>query len=187
MKEDEILKAKKNSDDYLVEFIRAVVCEYYKMPELEFMEHVRSRKRKYCFLRQIIFLLIHENSEMTLMDISKIFGNHHATTIHGMRTIKELCEWDKKLNAQLQELREIVTLKSKAQGMNMNLDDDFYYIDLDEITSLKITRKKSMILTGFTKDEIDRMMTNLPKETQRREHNKTRMYILESKQNKTQE
>ena len=87
--------------------------------------------------------------------IGNYFNKDHATVIHSNTVIKNYLDWDKDLRTQVEELQNVIRLKGKATMEGFSLDNDFYYIDLNNYSSFKNENGKAIILTGYTQEEIE--------------------------------
>ncbi len=80
-----------------------VVCDYYNI-DTEYVSN-KNRLRKYAIPRFICMFLIKEKTNLTLSEIGRLFNRDHATTIHAIRKVKDLIEFDKQLKQELWEIK----------------------------------------------------------------------------------
>lgn len=123
--------------------------------------------------------LIMNNSKISTTDLGQKFGCDHSTVIHSTKTIKNYIAWDKELLKELEDLQKLINLKSKAMLNNLDLEKDFYYIDMNKITSFKLAPEKAILMVGFTEEETMRMKQLFFRDAEAKEHDNTGMYILE--------
>lgn len=168
---------RKQYNERLVEFVKAVVCAYYGKDISTFSN--KSRKAICVKIRQVSMYLIMNNSKISTTDLGQKFGCDHSTVIHSTKTIKNYIAWDKELLKELEDLQKLINLKSKAMLNNLDLEKDFYYIDMNKITSFKLAPEKAILMVGFTEEETMRMKQLFFRDAEAKEHDNTGMYILE--------
>jgi hypothetical protein len=177
----------------LINFCKEVVCRYYGK-EASYLD-TPSRKHEYVKVRQVCMYMIRNIFKVGYNRMVIDFKKDHATIIYSVKTIQGFLEYDKDLQKEINDLHKILKLKSNANINNIDLENDFYYIDMNNINSVKLTPQKSIIFAGFTQEEISRMnlidtkdnfqWLNTPDNI--KEHFNTALYILESKQPKDTE
>lgn len=175
-------------DSLLIKFCKEVVCRYYGK-ESSYLDFT-SRKHEYVKVRQVCMYLIRKTFKIGYNKMGNDFKKDHATIIYSVKTIEGFLEYDKDLQKEINDLDKILKLKSNANINKLDLENDFYYIDMNNINTVKITPQKSIIFTGFTSEEISRMNLIDSKDNFQwlsnpeniKEHNNTALYILEDKQ-----
>lgn len=186
------LKKFSNSEDsketMQINFCKEVVCRYYGK-EISYLDTF-SRKHEFVKVRQVCMYMIRKTFKIGFNKIGNYFNKNHATVIHAVNNINGFLEYDKDLQKEINDIDTILRLKSSANNKKIDLENDFYYIDMNNVSTVKITPQKSIIFTGFTKEEINRMnlfdtkdnfnWLNNPDNI--REHFNTSLYILEEKQ-----
>jgi len=70
--------------------IERAVCKVYKCSLEELKVYGKCRKRELVEPRQLITALSHTLARNSLRIAGSIFGNHHATALHSVRTVKNL-------------------------------------------------------------------------------------------------
>lgn len=173
-----ILGSRKTNQDSAMQFIKEVVARYYGM-DVSCFDMNRIRKKELVKVRQVSMFLIAKNIKVSLVDIGKHFGKDHSTVIHARRTIENYLSWDKDLQREVSELENAIRVKVSVKEGSFNLENDFYYIDLNNISSLKVSKTKSIILSGFTDEEVKRISQMFKSVPEQRKHKNTGMYILE--------
>lgn len=92
---------KKMQEDVTVidEKIIKIVSEHFFLPDIE----RKTRKREYVEARQIVYLLQkHYNAaNFTLERVGRLLNQDHATVLHGIKTMEDLCEIDKHMYSQV--------------------------------------------------------------------------------------
>lgn len=167
-------------ENSLVEFVKQVVGKYYDVdPKLL---EIKTRKREVVLARQVCMYLIVKNSKISLKMIGNYFNKDHATVIHSNTVIKNYLDWDKDLRTQVEELQNVIRLKGKATMEGFSLDNDFYYIDLNNYSSFKTESRKSIILAGYTTEEIEEFKNRNGISVIERKHENTGMYVLDKQQ-----
>lgn len=181
IEKDILSDSKTAADSAFIEFIKQIVCNYYKQ-DITLLE-AKTRKREIIKCRQISMYLIAKNSKISLDKIGNKFNKGHCTVIHSKKLIASYLEWDRELKMEIEELQNVVKLKNKFITGNLNLDRDLYFIDLNEFSSVRFPNGKSIILTGFTDEEVKKFdfTREIAQATDGRKHTKTGMYVLEKK------
>lgn len=177
----------------LIKFCKEVVCRYYGK-DSTYLD-ISSRKHEYVKVRQVCMYMIRNIFKVGYNRIGIDFNKDHATIMYSVKTIEGFLEYDKDLQKEINDLHKIIKLKSNANINNIDLENDFYYIDMNNISSVKITPQKAIVFKGFSKEEISRISVvdkqgnfhwlNNPDNI--KEHFNTALYILESKQLKDKE
>lgn len=181
-KEDErfFTDSKKVVDGKLMDFIVKLVQNYYKVDE----DYFRRKTRKYeiVFPRQVAMYLIRKNTKLSLYSIGEKFGNkNHATIINGVKRIKGYIQVDKKVKEQVNDIQYTISLKSKSAIDGSNLNESFYYINLNHFESLRLKEEKSILFAGFSDQELEQLKSLFIGIEEFRNHNNTGMYILEKR------
>lgn len=175
---DKILKDSVSSyNAMLCQFVKEMVCTYYGVNSEALKQN--SRKKEMVKCKQISMYLIKKHSNMSLESIGKEFGKNHATVIYSIKTISNYLEWDRDLVNEVDELEKIVILKSNAMINNFSIDKNFYYIDLNAFTSIKIDENKAILFAGYSEDEVNTIVEVLKIKANYKRHTNKGMYILE--------
>ena len=99
----------------ITDIAKDVVCEYYKLDPI--LLYSKTRKREIVWARQVAMKLAKENSSLSFKDIAYNIGKKdHATCIHSMKTVNNLCETDKKLMLEFEEIKLIFLNKIPKQS-----------------------------------------------------------------------
>ena len=170
-----------------MEFIITSVQSYFNVSEDYYLR--RSRKYEILLPRQIAMYLVRKYTNKTsLKDIGEKFGGkNHATILNAIRRIKDYMDVDKELKNQVADIEKIIKFKNKAVTENMNLNKDYYYIDLNNFISMKVLGEKSIILSGFTDDEVSDFSQTIKALIETKQHDNTGMYILEKREENGEE
>ncbi|MDR0893840.1 MAG: chromosomal replication initiator protein DnaA [Prevotellaceae bacterium] len=92
--------AKSENKVITVDDIINAVCKHFSLDIAAI--HTASRKREMVQARQIAMYLAKNNTDLSTSKIGTLIGNRdHATVLHACRTIKNLREVDKGLNAEI--------------------------------------------------------------------------------------
>jgi hypothetical protein len=179
-REEIITNSKQVVETQIMEFILDIVQSYFNVGE----DYYRRRTRKYDIVlpRQIAMYLIRKHTSLSLSDIGVKFGNKdHATVLHGVRKVKGYMDVDRDIKNKVNDIDKIVKFKNKAVAENINLNKDYYYIDLSNFVSMKMLGDKSIILSGFSDDEVSDFAQSMKAVIELKEHENTGMYILEKR------
>lgn len=141
----------------------------------------KTRKREYVYARQIAMTLLSKHTRFSLTDIGNMFnGKDHATVIHAKKTLRNLIDTNRSIKEEVSLVESLVLSKMNLITRKKNENPNFYYINLDNYTSVKLNDEKAIILTGFSYHEINELLKHLNFENSKQvEHIKTGEYILE--------
>lgn len=186
-KREEILtNSKQVIELQVMEFILDIVQNYFNVQEDYFL--LKTRRYDIVLPRQIAMYLIRKHTTLSLSDIGIKFGNKdHATVLHGVKKVKDYIQVDKVLRRKVNDIDKMITFKSQTVSDNLLSSKDYYYIDLTNFNSIKIEDKKSIILTGFSEEEISNFTESLNLVIEVKKHENTGMYILEKREKNGEE
>ena len=77
-------------------FERLVAREIEKAMGVHPLSSTAYRKREYVESRQLFLTMMHNHTKRSLASIGSIVGKDHATVLHSVKTINNLCDTDKK-------------------------------------------------------------------------------------------
>jgi hypothetical protein len=142
---------------------------------------VTTRKREYVYARQIAMTLIGKHTRFSLGKIGQMFGGKdHATVLHSKRTICDLMETSKAIKAEVLQIEKTILYKVKVISQKQTANEEYYYINFDNYTSIKYADDKGIILTGFSSNETDAILQVInEKFIDKMNHKNTGHYILE--------
>lgn len=167
-------------NDRVISYIIKVVGNYYGLDQSYSV--VKSRNRELVVARQVAMYFSHKYTDATLAFISDHFnGKNHATILHAIKQVTNLCETDKEYKKQIKELKNIIEINAKSVEANIDLNESFYYINFNDFHSIKFNNHKGILLSGFSDEEIDQLLHILKNVKETRKHENTGMYILEEK------
>ena len=72
-----------------------IICDDMELDFETAMFMIDKRTRKYKDSRQVYFYIKKITTNETLMEIASFFDKHHASVLHGIKTISGLLEYDK--------------------------------------------------------------------------------------------
>jgi len=185
-----IYTSTKKNDEALVEFIKIIISNKYGFTIHDCKS--KSRRRPDVMFRHICMYMIYKNTSLSLALVGRHFNRDHSTVVHSNRVINNHLFWDKKLQAEIEEIQQTIT--AKCQTMNFDLNEEFYYVELNDINSIKLTQNKSIILSGFNSRQIgyianklftDKDFIKMGEFQETQAHKNTGMYILEKRNKKT--
>lgn len=161
------------------EFIKTVVTDFYGV-EVDKINS-KNRKREVVKVRQVGMYLMFVNTTMGPSKIASLYKKDHATALHAYKVIDGYLTWDKDLITEVDKLQKKIEVKTKVLMKGLDLDKDYYYIDLVTFSSLKLENGKAIILHGFTNDEINEFKNLNTIQCTTRKHDNTQLYVLEKK------
>lgn len=71
----------------------------------------RDRRRSTVDVRSMVMLLYYNRARVTLTEVGKMFNLHHATVIHSMRLVRDLCDTSREYRGAFQRLKTKVQEK----------------------------------------------------------------------------
>jgi len=142
---------------------------------------LKTRKREYAYARQVAMTLIGKHTKFSLGKIGDMFGGRdHATVLHSKRTICNLMEISKKIKNEVLQIEKTILYKVKLISQKQTENEEYYYINFDNYTSVKYADNKGIILTGFSFNETDAILKAInEKYIETMHHKNTGHYILE--------
>ena len=164
-------------ENQLVDFIKQVVCTYYKVDIEQLL--TTTRLRLVVKARQVVMYLLCVNSKIPKVNIAKRFNKDHSTVIHSKKTIEGYLEWDKELSKEVNELQNLIIMKAKSYVNSLNVEEDFYFIDLNNFHSLRCNERKAIILVGYSEEEVNEFSITQNLKKVFKKHKNKGLYILE--------
>lgn len=166
----------------IAEMVKIVVCNYYNLPLTVFQS--KSRKREVIICKQtVVYFLRKQLPKATLKHIGMETGYDHATVLHCLKTTQNLIDTDKKTEYDIREMGKMLSMNQDALTME-DISERYYFVNMDECISIKMSDGKAMILVGYNMDEASSIVANNP-ETMSSilpvPHKNTKLFILEKK------
>ena len=164
----------------LLDYTTRIVCKYYNIEPDEMKS--KTRKREICFPRQVAMYLLKKHTNLSLASIGEYFnGKDHATVLHACRTVKNLMDCDKNVKDEVNRLNKTIRIKANEIKRQIDLDSEFYYVDFNDYTSIKVQDNKGLMIAGFSDMEMQKIMDVIKGIVEIRSHENTGFYILEDK------
>jgi hypothetical protein len=165
-------------------FIKDVVAAYYKTDKEVY--NSKTRRAELLKVKQIAIYLCAMNFRMNTVQLGKFFGYDHSTIVYTKKKYDGYLEWDNELRKEIEEIQNILKFKVVDE---LKLEQEYYYVPLNEFASIKLGNGKSIILKGFTDNELQaikfidsRNGGSFTEEKIRiRKHINQKFYILEKK------
>ena len=111
------------------ELIIKIVKDYFKVTEEEL--RCKSRDAEYVQPRQIIFFFCKEYTNLSLTKIACLCNRKtHADALHGIKTVKNQIDTDRKYRKIINEIRREIRLSDESPEMFMHND----YFPMKEFT-----------------------------------------------------
>jgi len=184
-----------NAKGRIIDFTKDIVANYYGMDTKDCFS-TKTRKREIIQVRHVAIYLIMTNVKTSTTSLGREFNYDHATIIHAVKKISGYLTWDVELKREIAEMQNLIKLKALAVTKGMDINNDFYFIDMNNFHSIKLSTKKAIILVGFDESEIKSFQfaqvmeggghtspwQRLPEEE--REHKGTGMYVMEKREDK---
>ncbi len=86
-----------------IETIEDIVCEHQGRNKE--VLHMTTRKREIVQCRQLVYFFVKDYIVKSLTNIGAYFNQDHATVIHGINTIAALCENNKQMKQDVDEIK----------------------------------------------------------------------------------
>lgn len=175
-----------------VEFIKDIVASFYNISPREAF-NTKSRKSEVILVKHVAIYFIKKFVNLSAMNIGAHFDYDHATIIHALKKINNYLEWDKDFQNELNEISCLIEHKKIEIEGKIDLENDYYYISLNNVRSAKLGGQKAVIFTsGFTAEDLRHIKmidTRTGKEIMSegfefRTHKDKKLYILEKKYEK---
>jgi hypothetical protein len=171
-------------DEAITEFIKIIVSDHYGFGVSDLL--IKTRKRKNVMCRHVCMYLIYKNTGLSLTKVGQHFQKDHTTVVHSIKVITDLMFWDKKLNTEVVSFTK--TIHSKINSLKLDLHDDFYYVDMNDVHSIKFDENKSICFSGFSEEDIYKLKQHIVNFNmfsnqliEQKKHTNTGLYILEKR------
>lgn len=165
-----------------ISFMKEIVSGYYKRPISEYES--KSRKREIIKMKYVTIWLIVKKfkKQISLVDIGKFMNYDHASIIHANKQIENYLCFDYELKKELEDLSAIVENSLMVIDGMADINDDYDYIALENCFAVKDDKSKSIVFSGYKKEEVLRVLNLLEMtEMQIMEFQKTGMYLIKKK------
>jgi hypothetical protein len=166
------------NDTKMMDYIIHLTREYFAMPNNYYLN--RDKRNPMVFARQMAMYLIRKHTKLPLLTIGNKFKMHHSTIIHGIRKIEDFLAVDKKVNNQISTLERILKYQSDDILKMIRDNQDLYFIDLSNCSSVRISDEKYIVMVGMTDFEKKMYAYKLKAEGDIVDHKTSGMYLLET-------
>lgn len=173
--------------DKSINFIKDVVCSYYNLDNEIYTS--RSRRSDIIKAKHIAVFIAKKQLSLTLTDIGQYFKFDHSNIVYIEKKIEGYIQFDPRLRREVEEIQNILRFKATEA---LRLEQEYYYIPLNEFTSIK-KDGKAIVLKGFSEDELNSIefinkRTGKPfftEDLEKRRHTNQNFYILEKLKNQS--
>jgi Bacterial dnaA protein helix-turn-helix len=145
----------------LIKFIKEIVADYQGRPMSDYERN--SRKTEVIKVKHTaVYFIMKCVPKVTLAECGSHFagakGNtyDHATVLHCVKKFTDHLTWDKALRSEFKELEMII--KNKVGSTTLDLDNDYYYFDMNNFCSAKHSDSRVIMVTGFSPEEMENMV-----------------------------
>lgn len=170
-----------NAERFL-ESVITLVAMNYDLPLSAFTS--KSRKRNLVVAKQMVCTIVKEvNPIIPLNQIANALNQHHSTIIHSIKTLRTLMDSDVNVAQTYQLLRD--TAMNECLNPVDGQNERYYMVNLNDCYSIRISDRKSVVLSGFTQEEAEMIGAvcsendNLLKPVK---HTNTGIFIFEEKE-----
>jgi hypothetical protein len=159
----------------ILDIISKVTSAYYKE---EFNKVIsKLRKIEVVKVRQIISYIARDTHKISYRVIGEYFGQNEFAAMYSCRSLAKLLLQDDDL------LREVNLLKRRmfvSTGIlnSEYLNQDYYIIDMNDCVSIKLKDNRSIVLSGFTEEEVKAYIEGNNIRTKPQIHKNTGIYML---------
>lgn len=157
------------------------VINHYKLIDDEIFKV--TRKREIVFSRQVAMYFLKKYTVLSLAEIGKIFnGKDHATVLYSAKTVENLMQSDKNIKQDIKLLKDEIDIQLNAlYQIKTPANNKYYFVDLNNFVSIKIDNERSFIISGYSDDQVDEIVSKLGlQEYKARKHVNKKQYIIES-------
>ena len=163
-----------------IDFIKEIVAIYL---EVDFDEYKNPRRFPHIVkLKHYATYFSKRNTIATEEQLMICFGyKNHASVSKLMTKIENLLKWNKQTQKEIKEIATIIQLRGLSLKNNIKTNQ-YYFINMNNFTSLRENSEKSLIFVGYNSEEIEKVkkLLNLPKDNiEVRVHKNTSKFIIE--------
>jgi len=140
-----------------VAFIKDVVAKYYNLEPSIYESKKRLQHIVKC--KHIAVYLTGEFLNLKLKETAGYFWCDHATVVHAQHKITNHLSYDKELKKEIFELTEIIKNRnSELIDSALDIYKNSYFIDLSDVISMKLSKRKAVVFIGFSDDDVDNVV-----------------------------
>lgn len=162
----------------VIDFIKSVVCNFYH--ESEEVYDIKTRRTEMVRIRHTAIYLCSINLKIGPSELSRHFNCNHSSVVHTLKKIRGYIEFDREFKKEIKEIQHIVTHRGKMVGGTMNLDADYYYINLNDTTTLRLPDGGAIAFSEVSKEQIEVIRVILNATELPIKHENTGLYILKN-------
>jgi len=171
---------RKRIDENIVNYILTIIQIYCDLQYDYYFN--KSRKEELVKARHLAMYFAKEYTETSLKKLGKKFNKDHSTIIHGINRIKNGIKYEPDVSKDVKNIKKIIHTRISAMLGDVDIEEQYYYIDLNYIYSIKIDNTKSIILNGFNEEEANAFIQSFKNvKEELKEHQNTGIYILEKR------
>jgi len=168
-------------DNNIFEYLLQVV-QFYLELDADYYYN-KSRLPQIVKARHLVMYFTKKHTKMSFNEIGFKFSKDHSTIIHGVNRIKNGIKFEKGIKDDVENIDKLIKTKVSDGLGEVNIDEEYYHIDLNNIYSIKMNTEKSIILKGFNDFEFNEFIQKLKDIKEFKEHINTGIYILEKREN----
>ena len=171
---------RKRIDENIVNYILTIIQIYSDLKYDYYFK--KSRKVELVKARHLAMYFAKEYTEISLKKLGRKFNKDHSTIIHGINRIKNGIKYEPDVSKDVKNIKKIIHTRISAMLGDVDIEEQYYYIDLNSIYSIKIDNTKSIILNGFNEEEANAFIQSFKNvKEELKEHQNTGIYILEKR------
>ena len=171
------LNQRKAYNKRMIDLISNIVCIYYNQPA-ESMQS-KSRKTELVHLRHTVAYMSYRFLDIRTKELGSFLNLDHSSIIHINKKFTGLLSWDKVLTKEFNDLKHIINVQYDNPDNVLNLDD-FYFIDMNNLVTLRKNRKKAIVFTGYTDEEITEIKNIIGEQAPAEKHLNTGIYLFKN-------
>ncbi len=185
---NEIHEGNNKERDY-IELVKTIVANYFKFDITVYATKNGKSSKIQC--KQIALYcaeygMKEHGIDMSRAEIGQLFAYNwsSANVSSAIKRVNELMEYDSDYKRQIDEILIIISRCVKGQLTDSTNVKDYYYINLNDAVSMKLSPGKAILLSGFSMDEINWLKHNFIRtQIQERKHTNTGLYLFQKNEN----
>jgi len=160
-----MLSIEKNTKDAVnkegLEIIKKIVSDYYQMASDVYEKKKKSRKDEFIKIRQVVAYVTKTLFPKTPLRAigTSLGGFDHATVLNALRRITNLIETEKKLSVEVNSIIDTIMNTGTIEALELQekMGKDYFYLKLDNIKVLKLSKDSALVFTGIPDETINKI------------------------------
>lgn len=145
------LDSRKVYNQRIVELIKNIVCKYYNLPINQL--DLKCKRQDIIKVRHAIAYMSFKHLDIRYTELAQILGYNHSSIVYINKKLNGYLMWDKILVKEYQDLDHIINCEQMGNSQDLNMEE-YYFINLNNMKSLREHREKAILFTGYSDSEI---------------------------------